>query len=127
MPLIPINLFPTLYDAIQKASSEAILLYNRALDPNDNETVQVETGFGPEIPISLNTSKGSRTVDANKASEVFGKALAAKLTPVLVTNIDAYIRTATIIIPPGQVVATAGTPAAQTGTTTAPSPPAIIT
>lgn len=98
MPLVPTSLFPTLYDAIQKASAEAILLYNRALDPNDNETVQVETGFGPKIPINLNTSKGSRTVDAEKAADVFGKALAAKLTPVLVTNIDAYIRTGTVTV-----------------------------
>lgn len=98
MPLVPTSLFPTLYDAIQKASAEAILLYNRALDPNDNETVQVETGFGPKIPINLNTSKGAKSVDADKAADVFGKALAAKLTPVLVVNIDSYIRTGTVTV-----------------------------
>lgn len=98
MPLVPTNLFPGLYNAIQKASSEAILLYNRALDPTDNATVQVDTGFGPKIPINLNTSKGTKTVDAEKAADVFGKALAAKLTPVLVTNIDAYIRTGTVTV-----------------------------
>ncbi len=98
MPLIPTSLYPTLYDAIQKASSEAIILYNRSLDPTDNETVQVETGFGPKIPINLNTSKGAKTVDAEKAADVFGKALSAKLTPVLVTNIDAYIRTGLVTV-----------------------------
>jgi hypothetical protein len=98
MPLVPTNLFPTFYDAIQEAASEAMILYNRALDPNDNVTVQVETGFGPKIPISLNTSKGIRSVDADKAADVFGKALAAKLTPVLVVNIDAYIRTGTVTV-----------------------------
>ena len=39
------------------------------------------------------------------------------------TAIDSYIKSATvkaITIPPGQAVATAGTPAAQTGVTTAP-------
>ena len=36
--------------------------------------------------------------------------------------IDAYIRTATIVVPPGQVVTTPGGP----GTTSAPSPPALI-
>lgn len=98
MPLVPTNLFPALYDAIQKASAEAIILYNRSLDPNDNVTVQVNTGFGPKIPISLNTATGSKSVDANKAADVFGKAMAAKLTPVLVTNIDAYIRTGVVTV-----------------------------
>jgi hypothetical protein len=37
--------------------------------------------------------------------------------------IDAYIRSQTLIVPPGQLVATAGSPAAQTGATTAPSLP----
>jgi|TARA_R110000796_G_scaffold193731_1_gene310179 hypothetical protein len=41
--------------------------------------------------------------------------------------IDAYIRSQLIILPPGQAVATAGSPSAQVGATTAPSPPAIIT
>lgn len=48
----------------------------------------------------------------------------------LATAIDAYIRTATIIIPPGQLVAVvppAGAPPpAGAGTTVAPSPPALI-
>lgn len=46
--------------------------------------------------------------------------------PGISTAVDAYIRSQTITIPPGQIVATAGSPAAQTGATTAPSPPAII-
>jgi hypothetical protein len=41
--------------------------------------------------------------------------------------IDLYIKSATIVVPPGQAVATAGTPAAQAGATTSPSPPALIT
>ena len=50
-----------------------------------------------------------------------------ELAAELATAIDSYIKSATIIIPPGIVVATAGTPAAQTGASTAPSPPATIT
>jgi len=46
--------------------------------------------------------------------------------PGISTAVDTYIRTQTIITPPGQTVATAGSPAAQTGATTAPSPPALI-
>lgn len=49
------------------------------------------------------------------------------LAEELATAIDTYIRSATIIIPPGIPVATAGSPAAQAGASTAPSPPAIIT
>jgi len=47
--------------------------------------------------------------------------------PGISTAVDAYIRSQTIITPPGQLVATAGSPAAQSGATTAPSPPALIT
>jgi len=46
--------------------------------------------------------------------------------PGISTAVDAYIRTQTIITPPGQTVATAGSPAAQAGATTSPSPPALI-
>ena len=46
--------------------------------------------------------------------------------PGISTAVDAYIRSQTITLPPGQAVATAGSPAAQVGATTAPSPPAII-
>ena len=52
--------------------------------------------------------------------------LADDISDIIATEITSYIKQATIIIPPGQVVATAGSPAAQTGATTAPSPPAKI-
>ena len=45
----------------------------------------------------------------------------------IATAIDTYIKSATIIVPPGQTVTTAGSPAAQSGTTVSPSLPAIIT
>jgi len=54
------------------------------------------------------------------------KAAAAVFANIATPAIDLYIKSATITIPPGQIVATAGSPAAQTGATTAPSPPAII-
>lgn len=49
-----------------------------------------------------------------------------ELAKDLATAIDAYIKSATVIVPPGQVVATAGSAVAQAGATTAPSPPALI-
>jgi len=51
---------------------------------------------------------------------------AAAFAAIAGPAIDAYIRSQTITIPPGQVVATAGSAVAQAGATTAPSPPAII-
>jgi hypothetical protein len=126
MPLVPLTFYTTLYDAIAKSAAEAMVLYNRSLDPKDNVVVQVDTPFGIEVPINLNTARGNKTVDLEKASEVFGKALAVKLAPVLVNNIDRYIKSATITIPPGQVVVAAGASGGVTGATSAPSPPAII-
>lgn len=126
MPLVPLTFYVSLFDAISKSAAEAMVLYNRALDPKDNVVVNVQTSFGIDVPINLNTKKGNKTVDLEKASEVFGKAMAVKLAPVLVNNIDRYIKSATITIPPGQVVAV-GTPSGPgTGATSAPSPPAII-
>jgi len=53
---------------------------------------------------------------------------AAKVFAEIATSaIDLYIKSATITVPPGQVVVTAGSPAAQSGATTTPSAPAIIT
>lgn len=67
---------------------------------------------------------------ANAISDAVCEWLASTIAPIIAktiaSDVTTYIKTATIIIPPGQVVATAGSPAAQTGATTAPSPPAQI-
>lgn len=71
------------------------------------------------IEVSANGGKTpSQQAALLSASTTFGEKAS--------TAIDAYIKTATVIIPPGQLVATVGSPAAQTGATTAPSLPAII-
>lgn len=49
------------------------------------------------------------------------------LAKELATAIDSYIKSATIIVPPGQLITgTGGGPAPVLGSTTAPSSPAII-
>lgn len=67
---------------------------------------------------------------ANAISDAVCEWMASTIAPIMAktiaSDVTTYIKTATIIIPPGQVVATAGSPAAQTGATTAPSPPAQI-
>jgi hypothetical protein len=50
----------------------------------------------------------------------------AQLAQDLATAIDEYIKSAKIVIPPGQPVATAGSPASHAGATVAPSPDAEI-
>jgi hypothetical protein len=54
------------------------------------------------------------------------EAAQAQLAKDLATAIDTYIKSAKIVIPPGQAVATAGSPSAQAGATVAPSPDAKI-
>lgn len=73
--------------------------------------------------IAISAQTGNAGVDKSQIAITAASATFARLAA---PAIDTYIRSATITIPPGQVVATAGTPAAQTGATTAPSPPAII-
>jgi hypothetical protein len=63
---------------------------------------------------------------AEAVCEWMSKDVSAIIAKIIAQEVTTYIKTATIIIPPGQVVATAGSPAAQTGATTAPSPPAQI-
>ena len=63
-------------------------------------------------------NKESADTAISKASQTFGEKASAA--------IDKYIKSATIVVPPGQLVATAGSPAAQTGATTNISPPAKI-
>ena len=52
--------------------------------------------------------------------------VADELAKIFASEIDSYIKSATIIVQPGIAVATAGSPVAQTGTTVAPSAPATI-
>jgi len=57
------------------------------------------------------------TVDMKKASELFGAVFAAKLAPVLTTQIDAYIRTGLVQTTVAPGILTAGSAAAQATTT----------
>lgn len=86
------DLFTSLYPAIKKAMEDSITLYNKSLDPNEKETVKIKTGFGDDVEINLNTKKGKMEVSLEKSSEVFGTAMAANLTPVLVEEFDKYIK-----------------------------------
>lgn len=78
---------------------------------------------GMEAMAAYSTGKDDQK-EASK--DVVIAAGAAAFATIAGPAIDAYIRSQLITIPPGQVVATAGSAVAQAGATTAPSPPAII-
>jgi len=59
-------------------------------------------------------------------SEEARKIAAKTFAAIASTAIDAYIKSATIIIPPGQVVSSASAAGPVLGSTTVASPPAII-
>lgn len=67
-----------------------------------------------------NSPQGTNVAD--KARKAAAKLFANLATPA----IDAYIKSATITIPPGQVISATTTTGPALGATTAPSPPAII-
>lgn len=77
-----------------------------------------------------NTGKDIFDSANSQASQVFSdmmKKLSADISKVVSENVDIFVKSATIIVPPGQAVTTAGSPAAQAGSTVAPSLPALIT
>jgi hypothetical protein len=68
--------------------------------------------------------------DSPAGTDVADQARAAAATTfasLAAPAIDAYIRSQTIIVPPGQVLSAASAAGPVLGSTTAPSPPAIIT
>ncbi len=75
----------------------------------------------------INISAQPGTNDGVDKSALAISTASATFSGIAGPAIDAYIRSQLIILPPGQAVATAGSPAAQVGATTAPSPPALIT
>jgi len=74
----------------------------------------------------INISAQPGTNDGVDKSALAISTASATFSSIAGPAIDAYIRSQTIILPPGQAVATAGSPAAQVGATTSPSPPALI-
>ena len=63
---------------------------------------------------------------ANKMKDLKG-IISDAVADAVAESVDDFVKSATIIVKPGIPVATAGSPAAQTGATTGPSTPATIT
>jgi len=85
------------------------------------------TDFVTVIKASPKEGNNSEAINLTAAIASASLVFSNLAGPGISTAVDAYIRTQTIITPPGQTVATAGSPAAQAGATTSPSPPALIT
>ena len=106
---------------LQKSLDDQSLGIYSALKEIDSKMKNTLTGF------NINTVKNEQwTLISSEWSKALAKqiteTLANELSTIIATEVDKYIKTASIILPPGQVLA-AGT---YTGATTAPSPPAII-
>jgi len=101
MALSKQDFYNDLYPALRDAAKEAMILYNRSLDFEDNVSENINTGYGAPIQINLDTGEGDRAVSLEKSSEVFGKAFAAKIVPVLVNKIDEFIKSGDVVIDPG--------------------------
>lgn len=83
------------------------------------------SAFEQGMLVYQTTIAASPGIDVGAAARV---AAAAAFSNIATPAIDLYIKSATIIVPPGQVIVGAGGgPAPVSGATSAPSPPAIIT
>ena len=126
MPLIPIAI-ETPLDTAFKASRNKFKISSRKAFLDAMTKFKTETSQPGANPIDKFTPavEAASDVFMNEMDKAYGDTFEG-LGKIIAAQVDAYIRTMTIIVPPGQVVTTTGTPAAQAGATTTPSLPAII-
>lgn len=75
--------------------------------------------------VSISTDENGQVIGAtapldSEIAKAFQTAFVTRVTDRLTNLIDSYLKSATVIIQPGQSVVTSGSPAAQTGVTTTP-------
>jgi hypothetical protein len=122
----------SLDDAFKKSRSNfkdnsKIAFKNAMIKFKDESANAVKDGkVSGETGVFENAVEAASTVFMNEMDNAYGE-IFQNLGKLIATEVDKYIKQATIIVQPGQVVVTAGTPAAQTGSTTTPSAPALIT
>jgi hypothetical protein len=118
MPLIPSSLESNIKNQLEPLITEHTQqAFYKAME-KFSEIASTQTG---------NTGKDIFSVANQEASVVFSnemKNLAKDIASVVSINVDIYIKSATIIVPPGQAVT--APPPAGVGTTTSPSAPATI-
>lgn len=84
----------------------------------------LEAAFSQAMYEFINSVKDNQGEDVSK--KAITKA-ASKFSKMAATAVDSYLKSATIIVPPGQVVSSASAAGPVAGATTTASPPAIIT
>jgi hypothetical protein len=99
MPLVVISLETQIENIAKNAFKNAMIKYK-------DETSKITDNTGSDVFSKANAA----------ASAEFAKGMKA-----IAGEIDKYIKSATITVPPGALVVTAGSPAAQTGSVTTPS------
>ena len=81
------------------------------------------------LDVDLTSVANTKDIRIKKAADAFAaemKKLSEDIAKVVSDKVDIFVKSATIITPPGTAVATTGSPSAQAGTTVAPTAPAII-
>ncbi len=134
MPLIQAVLKTTIKAKISTDAAFAKDLYDitfKAMDKFQTAQKLAVQGaiLGPGFIQSGSFSAAKKIASLAYAKEMvkLQGAIADTVSKAVSSSVDSFVRSATIITPPGQVVVTAGSPAAQTGSTTSPSSPAVIT
>ena len=130
MPLIP-TAIETPLDTAFKASRNKFKISSRkafldAMTKFKTESENAAKVIPPNKDGIFGTAvEAASDVFMNEMDKAYGDTFEG-LGKIIAAQVDAYIRTMTIIVPPGQVVLTPFAPAPLPGSTTAPSLPAII-
>jgi len=127
MPLIT-TAIETPLDTAFKASRNNFKISSRKAFLDAMTKFKTESSQPGANPIDKFTPavEAASDVFMNEMDKAYGDTFEG-LGKIIAAQVDAYIRTMTIIVPPGQVVLTPFVPSPLPGATTAPSPPAIIT
>jgi hypothetical protein len=119
MPLIKPNLKSALKNGIEpKIQDKTKIAFKKAMEKFREESAKA-VGSNGSTDVFSTAVEAASTVFSNEM-----KKLAEDLSTTISNEIDSYIKSATIVIPPGQAVT--APPPAGTGATIAPSPPAQI-
>ena len=133
MPLIPNVLEQTLKARIRAEIESYIPQYKTLLKSKlykvkatSLDTMGVTSVSVQQEAVNQAISKFESEAHSDSLNDMLITLLVEKIPAIVASAVTDYIKSATIIVAPGQLVTTAGTPAAQSGATTTPSSPATI-
>jgi hypothetical protein len=119
MPLVKPSLKTALKSGIEpKIAEKTKIAFKKAMEKFREESAKA-VGTNGSTDVFSTAVEAASTVFSNEM-----KKLAEDLSTTISNEVDTYIKSATIIVPPGQAVT--APPPAGAGATIAPSPPATI-